>query len=1412
MKRSRGRKLGPRMMPITNLCAYIPQDRLRALVYGRALPTHARGAAMFADISGFTPLAEELVQRLGPQRGAEELTALLNQVYGALIAQVERFGGSVIGFSGDAVTCWFDDSVVEGWGLEVEDNAPAPNPQPPTLAALRAVTCALAMRDAMAQFAAIAMPSGTTAALKVKIAIASGPARRFLLGDPQLQQFDVLAGATLDRLGATLDLAERDDVLVDAQTLAQIGDAALVAGWCEHAQSGVRAAAIGALAEAAPPNPWPTLIPDQLPDAQVRPWLSPPVYAWLRASPDRFLAELRPASALMLQFSGIDYDQEDAGARLDTYIRQVQEIVSHYEGILVDLTMADKGGYLYAAFGAPVAHEDDARRAVQAALELQALSPATPGEGVRIGLSQGIMRAGPYGSTTRRAYGVLGDDVNLACRLMNHAMRGQVLVGGQLQRSLAGAYNWLLLPAIHVKGKREPVSTYRLVGAGEASPSAPHHAGASPAMIGRAVEHATLAGAVEQLLAGKGEVLMIEGEAGIGKSRLIAELDDLLGAHGIGAFTAPGLSVEQQTPYRAWRDIFAAYFGLADGSTPAMRQTLVQAQLAESAPDLLDRLPLLNDVLGVSFPETDLTRALGAKLRSESLMSLLVDLLCIRTSRQPLALVLEDAHWLDSRSWELAVRVARTVAASTQPLAILLVIATRPLETSNPALAHITTLLRLPGARRLALGALTHDDTLALAAVRLGVAPADMPEPVAGLVRSRAGGNPLFAEELIVTLHEAGLIQVVSSGSDRQARPHCVVSGDLRRASQLLPATLRGLLLARIDRLPVERQLTLKVASVVGATFSYPPLHYALTQHAAIDDAQLKGQLRSLAAQDFTWLEEPEPNLAYRFKHVLTQEAAYQTLLFAQRRALHGAVAGWYEQTFGGPEFSVSSSELGNGKPQNAKRRPQNSGLGPYFPLLAHHYRQAEDDERERYYARLAGIQAADQYANAEAVAFFTRALELTPEEDPAARYDLLFEREAAQELLGAREAQAQDLAALAEIAETLDDDRRRAEIARSRARYAERVGNIAEMRVLATQAVAFAEAAGDPEIAIRAYDQWAWACIRAGAYDEARERAESGLRIARTTGDRSGEAQMLTALGCGCAEAEDYGTAQACLEQSLQIFRSLSRQRGESVALGNLGEVMGMQGDYSAARAYFEQALRLYRMTGDRRNEGWILGSLGIAAMQLGDYAAARAYHEQARDIARATGDRQTESQSQTDLALVAHQLGDDALALEHGTRAHELAPSAYTRIRSLIVLGHALTGLGHAAEAAARYDEARNLAEEAELRSKVDEARAGLARVALDGGDVGGALAHVETILDHVEGQAFGGADEPLRILLTCYRVLRAAADPRADGVLNMAFELLHTRAAKLADESLRRTFLEQVPYHREIRAEQTSAIRPV
>ena len=155
--------------------AYIPMDRRQALARGESLPDRARGAALSADISGFTPLTEALVLQLGPRRGAEELTRQLNRIYGALIAEVHRHRGCVVGFSGDAVACWFD----------ADDGR-------------RATACALAMQEAMRHFAQVEAPSGFTLSLALKTAVVSGPVRRFLVGDPEIQILDVLAGATVE--------------------------------------------------------------------------------------------------------------------------------------------------------------------------------------------------------------------------------------------------------------------------------------------------------------------------------------------------------------------------------------------------------------------------------------------------------------------------------------------------------------------------------------------------------------------------------------------------------------------------------------------------------------------------------------------------------------------------------------------------------------------------------------------------------------------------------------------------------------------------------------------------------------------------------------------------------------------------------------------------------------------------------------------------------------------------------------------------------------------------------------------------------------------------------------------------------------------------------------------------------------
>lgn len=421
------------------LAVYVPMDRRHALAHGATLPEQTHGAALVADVSGFTALAEAIAQEVGMPRGAEELTRQLNRVYGALIDAVHCYGGSVVTFSGDAITCWFD----------ADDG-------------LRAAACALAMQAAMRQFSSITIASGRSLALAIKVAVAVGPVRRWLVGDPCIQHLEVLAGHTLDVLACGEHLAQPGDVLVHAAVVATTDAQIIAVDWRADARTGARFAVVGGMTAPVPAHPWPELPAAAMTEAQVRPWILAPVYEQVRNGNSAFLSELRPTAALFLSFQGIDYDNDPtAGAQLDAFTRWVQTVLARHNGALLQLTMGDKGSYLYAVFGAPLAHEDDPSRAVAAALELQA-PPATLSyiTRIQIGLTYGQMRAGAYGSATHRIYGVIGDKANVATRLMEAASTG-VLCDESIRYAAQDSMTFEPLPPIRVKGKAQPVVVYR---------------------------------------------------------------------------------------------------------------------------------------------------------------------------------------------------------------------------------------------------------------------------------------------------------------------------------------------------------------------------------------------------------------------------------------------------------------------------------------------------------------------------------------------------------------------------------------------------------------------------------------------------------------------------------------------------------------------------------------------------------------------------------------------------------------------------------------------------------------------------------------------------------------------------------------------------------------------------------------
>ncbi len=1392
---------------IETLTAYIPADRRHALMTRSTLPDRSTGAALFADISGFTQLAELLAKEFGPQRGAEELISQLNTVYGALIGEVQRYRGSVIGFSGDAITCWFDG-----------DNG------------LHAIASGFAMQQKMSELSAAQGPVQNAPQLAIKVAVASGPIRRFLPGDPEIQVIDVLAGSTLEQMIAAEHVAEKGEITVTERVADELNNQLIVQSWRENVNSGGRYAVVSGLTQQVASNAWPQFEPGSLAEADVRPWLLRPVYERLRSSQRDFLAELRPAVSLFLKFTGIDYDHDaDAGVKLNTFIRWVQGILTRYEGSLIQLTIGDKGSYFYAAFGAPIAHDDDSLRALAAAQALRQPPAALHFiQGIRIGIAQGRMFAGAYGSETRRTYGVIGDKTNLAARLMSVAPPGQIRCDYEVYNSAKTRWTIQTLPSVRVKGKAGLVRVYEpireTVKAWQASQNT---------LFGRRQELAQLEAALQVVNQGGSQIIVIEGEAGIGKSRMVAELIRQARELGISGLVGAGQSIEQQTAYRVWRDLLSTYFGLGEVTDPAERQTRIINLVTEIAPYQLQRLPLINDILNAGLPDTELTAALDPAQRQQSLVVLLLNLLRTWTAERPLMLILEDVHWLDSLSWDVTVQIARAMVAAGDRL--LLVLTTRAVEEHSLGAQLLASLKELDVTETLSLNSLSSDDILGLVTARLGLPPDGLPSTVGEFVSQRCSGNPFFAEEIILTLRDQGLIDIELAPEAPPEDPyyHCIVRGNFTEASATLPDTLHGLLLSRIDRLPPDHKLTLKVAAVIGRTFAYPTLQYILSTYATSVDLALREQLSNLVQRDFTVLETREPDLSYIFKHIITQETAYQTLLFSQRRQLHRMAAQWYETTFGRRSRDPQTS-------------PLSESLAPFYPLLVHHYHHAEDFDQERFFARQAGEQAASQFANAEAVRYLSRALELTDPADTTEHYEILLAREKVYDLLGQREAQEQDIQTLKSLAESLSDDEKQAQVAARLARYAISVGDYPLTITTAQEIIPLAQNCKSTRLEATGFFYWGRALWHQGEYEQSSMQLNQAIALAQAAEARDVEADSLLALGLVAWHQSDFEGANRFFEQALSIFHAIGSRGGEAMAYNNLGIISAITGVFANALEHFEQCLRISQEMGGRRNEAMALTNLGnIAAMtqdnvratayfeqvvvisreigdrqveassqgnlgvifdRQGDYARAEPSFSQALAICRAIGDRRNEAMVQSNMSLFSHHLGNQDAAQSYSQEALAAAEElkdTHLKGEALTYRGHALAAIGAFKEAYESYQQANNLRRDLGELPLAMESMAGLARCSLAQDRPTQALVEVEEILDYLSDNSLDGAEEPLRVYLTCYDVLEANQDSRAHSMLQTAFDLLTTTADQISDVRVRQKFLENVAVHRDIRA---------
>ncbi|MEZ5596542.1 MAG: tetratricopeptide repeat protein [Pseudomonadales bacterium] len=1147
--------------------AYIARDRRQSLADGRPLPDRMHGCALFADLSGFTPLTEALRQEYGPRLGAEVLTAHLDRVFDAMIEALDRYGGNVVYFSGDAITAWIND----------DDGR-------------RGVAGGLAMREALAHTGRIDTPSGTSVELTLKVAVAVGEIRRAVVGDPDIQLIDVLAGSLLDQLAEAEQLAESGQLLLHESALSLYDQEVVRGRYVVDSSTGRTFVSVEELAVEVPlsrlPEP-PALDPDV-----VRPWLLPVVYERISTGRGEFLAELRSAYPVFVRFSGLDFDgDESAIETLGEFVTQVQRIFRHYGGNVLQLTLGDKGAYLYGVFGSPVAHEDDAIRVASAALDL--LSRDAGSGSLQIGIAHGPLRSGTYGHAKRRTFVCLGDAVNTAARLMAAASPGGILVTEPLRRAAGEGFVWREREPLKLKGKAGSVQAAELV-ASLASVSGRRLRYELP-IQGRLSELSTLDQALANTLESGARVVGISAEAGLGKSRLVAEFVRSVRRREILVAFGECQAIGVNTSYHPWREIWRRILDIDDDADTSAQQRLAEVALERIGPELTRRVPLLAEVLGISIADNELTSRFDAKLRKASLEDLLGVCLRDRAGRQPIVIVLEDCHWLDALSRDLLQSLTRGV--SRYP--VLFVLAYRPTAVPGGGLG----IERLEYFSELALNELSHEAMVSLISAKAAQVFAldESPDNLVGLVATRSEGNPFYAEELLNFI------------ASQDIRP---TDDDALQALQL-PDSLHSLVLSRIDALAEDPRRTLKVASVIGRAFRAGALSGVYPDLGQLD--VVVSWLEELRKRDLISVDQ-EALRSYLFRHVVTEEVAYGSMPFSFRAELHRRVGEYIETV-------------------------ERDDLDPHLDLLAHHYWHGDDPGKKREFLRRAAISAGHRYANATAIEYEERLLSL---ETGLERVETLLRLGKVLELTGDW-VRAESIAGEAlGIAVAMHDESLAARSETALAEIARRQGRYDEARRHLDKAATTFAALDDQEGLGVALHVSGTVAAQRGEFESAREAYRASLSIRERLGDNAALASLHSNLAIVAQYSGDFAEARQENERALAIRTRIGDRWGIGVSENNIGMVSLLEKAYAQARPRFEEAIRLSQEVGDPWMVALARNNLGNAARELGDYGLAKQNYAASLETYRNNGDLWALAFLFEDMAILAALIGASVATFE--------------------------------------------------------------------------------------------------------------------------------------------------------------------
>ncbi|MBT7618254.1 MAG: AAA family ATPase, partial [Calditrichaeota bacterium] len=808
----------------------------------------------FADVSGFTKMSEQLAT-IGHE-GAETLTAILNSYFTEMINRIKRDGGFVGKFGGDAMTIFFP----------VEDTEKSHE------VALRAVSTCLDLQQKMVDFQDVKTKAGSFS-LGMKIGIALGSVLFRVVGPERDggKEF-LLAGIPLDLAADAEHHGSSGQVIVSTE----------IASNCnlEDSPVGDGFYLVNPAIKLDPPHfiDRTLSIDSSNLDELTKKFIDPPVYKRIGLGVDS-VGEIRRVSIIFMSFSGLDYDLDpQVGDKLEELYGWVQKLIIKFGGSINKVDMGDKGSKMIITFGAPLAHENDEELAVHCGWQLTKGLKKVEKLGVvmRMGISTGVVFAGEVGAPSRQEYTVMGSVVNLSARIMSHSSPGRLIVDDATRTRAKKIFDFSEPEYVQFKGIKEPLPVYEVVGLSSASKKPFQRE--RRRLTGRDDELKVAKQVLEDVADNKFRVLILKGEAGIGKSRLVREIIRITQEKGFIVGAGEGLSYAKTKPYLTWISILRRLMKLpsAGGGEEALQT--IRDIISVADPENEFRLPIVAGILGIECPDNEMTRHFDAQLRQENLFDFIVKLCNYLCNSNQVLLIFEDEQWIDRYSLNLIAHLLRNL-----PNSPILVIFARRAYSPRFECSHIGEIEGNEAAHTIALAEFSKDvlENLVLRKYHSrGINP-----DLLNFIYDASHGNIAFTEQLIDNLTALKRIRIVPKPLF-EGKPdvrYIEKVGDLSEVE--VPDSLTSLIMSQLDRLNEEAKLTVKLAAVIGRQFqsetvteSYP---------VAMTEENIRLSLTELDSHDIFTSDEDSDIYDYIFKNLLTLDVAYDSLLFAHRREYH---------------------------------------------------------------------------------------------------------------------------------------------------------------------------------------------------------------------------------------------------------------------------------------------------------------------------------------------------------------------------------------------------------------------------------------------------------------------------------------------------------------------------------------------